>query len=55
MDQNDPTPETQSRIQKPAEVSASTWLRTPITLTVERWMLVAAGIAAVVLLLVALD
>jgi hypothetical protein len=35
--------------------SVSDWLQTEITLTVSRWMLVAGGIAALVLLLVALD
>lgn len=34
---------------------ASAWLRETVTLRLPRWALVAAGLAAVVLLLVALD
>lgn len=41
--------------QGPKTVSVSDWLRTEVTLTVSRWMLVAGGLAALVLLLVALD
>jgi hypothetical protein len=39
----------------PVPVSPATWLRTPVALTVERWVLVAAGVGALLLLLVALD
>lgn len=36
-------------------VAPTTWLRTPITIAVERWVLVAAGFGALLLLLLALD
>ncbi|MCU4652486.1 hypothetical protein N8I71_06560 [Roseibacterium sp. SDUM158016] len=36
-------------------VSASAWLRAPVALTVERWVLLTAALGAVILILVALD
>jgi hypothetical protein len=36
-------------------VSPGAWLRTPVAITVERWVLVAAGFGALILLFVALD
>jgi hypothetical protein len=38
-----------------ASFSAADWLRAEITLRMPRWMILAAGIAAFVLLLAALD
>lgn len=55
MSTNTENSETPPAPQAPATVSPSAWLRMPVTLTIERWVLVAAGLAALILLLVALD
>ncbi|GEM_PF-2903072 len=39
----------------PAPTTTVTWMRTPITVTVERWVPVAAGLGALLLVLLALD
>jgi hypothetical protein len=50
------TETTETRPTAPAPAfSTSDWLRAEVTLTLQRWMLVAAGFAAFVLVLVALD
>ena len=38
-----------------ASSDVTAWLRTPMTVTLPRWALLAGAVAAVVLLLVALD
>ena len=48
------TTETRPAAKTPA-FSTAEWLRAEVTLTLQRWMLVAAGFAAFVLVLVAFD
>ena len=50
---NEPTSQTEDTAASPVSVEA--WLRAPVTLTLQRWMLLAGGLAALVLPLVALD
>jgi hypothetical protein len=54
MPDTPPTPDTPADT-KAAAPQAMDWLRTPVTVTVPRWTLLAAGLAALVLLLIALD
>jgi hypothetical protein len=47
--------ELQSQVDTTKAVSPGAWLRTSVSLTLERWVLVAASAAALVLVLLALD
>lgn len=50
-----PDPKSPDTGRAEAPVSVEAWLRAPVTLTLQRWMLLAAGLAGFVLVVLALD